>query len=138
MIQELGVVEKEETDSLTVRISAAGECNECAIREACSAMNQSVRVPKTPGFSVNDPVRLTMHHTSVLGITALLYGLPLLATLAGLLGLYFGLPAGVAEDTRILSSSLGALVGLLGAGFFVSRFDSRLKKRIRYTLEPAS
>lgn len=132
MIEEVALVEKISGDKMDLRITQPEQCDACAIRESCYGRGNVVTVPREPGVEVNDSVELEISHTSILGLSALIYGVPLAGLLAGVLAGYYGLFAGLAETGKTLAS-VGSGIALLGLCALVVRFAGRrISDRIEY------
>ncbi len=117
---------------MDLRITQPAQCDACAIRESCYGRGNVVTVPREPGVEVNDSVELEIAHTSILGLSALIYGMPLAGLLAGVLSGYYVLFAGLAETGRTLAS-VGSGLALLGVCALVVRIvGRRISDRIEY------
>jgi len=137
VISEYGTITEERSGKFGVQITVPGQCDECQIRESCYANGKVVWVPRRDGLGKDDAVQVTMRNVSVLGVTAILYGLPLLAVLGGILLGYFALFAGLGEDARVLAS-VGVGAGFLAVvGFAIARIDRKVSSRITYAIERA-
>lgn len=137
MIDEYGIVTKAEDGKLEVRVTAPGACDSCPIHDSCYASGNVVSVPQQGGFRVNDQVRFSITNASVLKISALVYGLPLIGVLAGIVVGYLVLFRSMADDPRILASVGLGVVLFLAAGYVVSRLDRVIKNRLNYDIVPA-
>jgi positive regulator of sigma E activity len=135
MIVEHGVVESTEAGEAVVRITVPADCESCAVRENCYAAGRLVRGPAPADVEPEDTVRVIIENASVLGISALLYGVPLVATLAGILAGYYLLFGGMREDPRVLLSFAVGVGTLAGSGFLIAAFDRRRRNRVRVRLE---
>ena len=135
MIEECGVVVEVQENEIAVRIDPETSCDACPVRENCYGNDRIVWVPRERGVRVADPVRLSIGGTSVLGLSALIYGVPLGALVMGIVGGYLFFFRSMAEDPRILLAMAtgGAIFGL--AAFVVSRIGGRLNGRIEYLLQ---
>jgi positive regulator of sigma E activity len=81
-------------------------------------------------------VRLRIRNASVLGLSAVVYGLPLLAFVIGLVLGYFVLFPGLGPTYQPLGA-FGVAVGFLAlAGAVISRFDRQVQDRVSYEVEP--
>lgn len=132
MIDEYGIVTRSAGGKLAVKVISPGSCDSCPIHDNCYASGKVVWVPQTGGIAVNDHVHFSITNGSVLKISALVYGLPLLGVLAGIILGYLVLFRSLGDDPRILASvGLGILL-FLAAGFVVSRLDAMIKNRLSY------
>ena len=137
MIGEYGKVVRTTGDGLEVRVLAPGACDSCPIHDSCYSSGKLVWLPQQQGLGVDDYVRFSITNASVLKISALVYGLPLLGVLGGILVGYLWLFRSFASDPKtLLSVALGVAL-FLASGFLVSRLDSRIKNRLSYTITPA-
>lgn len=142
MIEEKAFVESSDGGQVTFRIIRTGACDACSIREQCYRNDGVVSVPRSQvqgldGAAVasTETVKLRIPNTSVLRLTGLVYGLPLVAFFAGLLLGYYLIFPGVGENMQALGSFVtgAALLGL--AGFGIYRFDRRVARAVRYVVE---
>ena len=132
MIEEIAVVEKITGDRMDLRISKPEQCDACAIRESCYGRGNVISVPRQAGIREHDTVVLSIRNASILGLSALIYGVPLLGLLVGMIVGYYGLFAGLADTAKTLASA-GVGVGLLGAcGFVVRLIGRRISAAIEY------
>ena len=134
MIDEYGIVTKAEDGKLEVRVTAPGSCDSCPIHDNCYASGNVVSVPQQGDFRVNDQVRFSISNASVLKISALVYGLPLIGVLAGIIAGYLLLFRSMADDPRILASVGLGISLFLAAGYIVSRLDRVMKSRLSYDI----
>ncbi len=137
MIDEYGIVTKADDGKLEVRVTTPGACDSCPIHDSCYASGNVVSVPQQGDFRVNDRVRFSISNASVLKISALVYGLPLLGVLAGIVVGYLLLFRSMADDPRILASVGLGVALFLGAGYIVSRLDRVIRNRLSYDIAPA-
>jgi positive regulator of sigma E activity len=132
MIDEYGIVTKISAGKLAIRITAPGTCESCPIHDNCYTSGKVIWVPKQEGIGINDHVRFSITNTSVLKLTALVYGIPLAAVLGGILLGYLWFFRTFGSDPRILASvGLGVFLLLL-AGFGISKLDRLIGKRLAY------
>lgn len=132
MIEEVALVENISGDKMDLRITQPEQCDSCAIRESCYGRGNIVTVPREAGVEVNDSVELEIEHTSILGLSALMYGLPLAGLLAGVLSGYYGLFAVLAETGRTLASVATGLALLSVCALVVRLVGRRISDRIEY------
>jgi hypothetical protein len=78
---------------------------------------------------------VVIENAGVLGVSALLYGVPLAATLAGILVGYYLLFDGMGEDPRVLLSFAVGVGMLAGSGLLIAAVDRRWRTRVRVRLE---
>ena len=132
MINEYGVVTQVSAGKLAVKITTPGACESCPIHDNCYSSGKVVWVPQPAGVGINDHVRFSITNTSVLKLTALVYGIPLAAVLGGIILGYLWLFRALENDPRILASvGLGVFLFLL-AGFGISKLDRLIGKRLAY------
>lgn len=130
-ILEYGVVVDELGGEIAVEVTSTGACDSCPIHDTCHAAEQVVWIPKKDDIHVGDHVHFSIGHGSPLKISALVYGVPLFALLAGTMAGYLVFFSRLADDTRALLS-FAAGIGLTGiAGFVISRFDAKLRNSLQ-------
>lgn len=93
------------------------------------------RDPEARAPTAGQAVTLRIPHASVLGLTAIVYGVPLVAFLAGLLLGHAVLFDELVEEARALASFGLGLGGLFVAGLVTVFTDRRLSRRVRYEVE---
>lgn len=134
MIEEQGQVTNIEDGRLAIKVTTPGSCDSCPIHDNCYAGGRVVWVPAPEEIRVNDHVRFSITNTSVLKLSALVYGAPLVGVLAGILLGDLWLFRSFADDPKtLLSFGLGVLF-FAAAGFGVSRLDRTIRKRLTYTV----
>lgn len=137
MIDEYGLVTDESKDRLEVQVTAPGSCDSCPIHDNCYGAGKSVWLPKREGIHAGDHVRFSISNASVLKISALVYGIPLAAVLAGILGGYLWLFHSFGSDPKtLLSVAVGAVLFLI-SGFVISRLDPHIRDGLSYTVRRA-
>ncbi len=135
MIEEDGVVVGASDNELAIRIDPEGSCDGCPVRENCYANGRIVRVPLQPGVAVDDRVRLSIRNASVLQISALVYGAPLVALVVGIAAGYLLLFPSFPEDARILLSvAIGGALFALSA-LFVGRTGRRINAKLEHRIK---
>ncbi|MFP4374529.1 MAG: SoxR reducing system RseC family protein [Spirochaetaceae bacterium] len=142
MIEESAVVRHSDDDRVVFQIIRTGACDACSIREQCYRNDGVVSVPRDHVSGVgagrlgsSEPVKLRIRNTSVLGLTAVVYGLPLLAFFAGLLFGHYVLFPEAGEALRALGAFAVAAGMLAAAGVAINRFDRRVAGSVRYEVE---
>jgi positive regulator of sigma E activity len=143
MIEERASVEEVGEEQVAFRVSGEEACEACDIAEQCYRDGGFIRVPRaklrglapdelTPGRNV----KLFMEQTSLLGLTGVVYGVPLLLFAVGLLAGFYLLFPDAGEAGRALGSfGTGVLLVALSWAAIV-RLDRRAARRIRYRIEP--
>lgn len=141
MIEEKAFVESSDSRQVTFRIIRTGACDVCSIREQCYRNDGVVSVPRAQVQGLDgaaartETVKLRIPNTSVLRLTGIVYGFPLVAFFAGLLLGYYLFFPGVGENMQALGS-FGTGAALLAlAGFGIYRFDRRVARAVRYVVE---
>jgi positive regulator of sigma E activity len=142
MIEERALVQHSDEKQVVFQIIRTGACDVCSIREQCYRNDGVVSVPRdhvsgveTGRLAPSEPVKLRIRNTSVLGLTAIVYGLPLLAFFVGLLFGNFVLFPDAGPTLQPLGAFATA-AGLLGlAGYGIYRFDRRVAGSVRYEVE---
>lgn len=136
MIEEYAVVEKIRDDSVDLKIRIPEHCDQCSIRENCYSRGNRLTVPieeSMNGISENDTVKVAIANTSVLGLTALIYGVPLIGFLVGVLGAYYGLPANFSDALRSLIAVGSGGILLVICGLLVRTAEKHISSRVRYS-----
>lgn len=129
ILEEHGVVLETSRGVAVVRIERAADCEECSAKLLCRTTPASERVLTIRddiGVAVGDAVEIHVRGTSVLRASMLLYGVPLLLLLAGVVaGMRVWAPAGMPRE------AWSALVGVvLAALWFVGVLvGAHLRKR---------
>lgn len=137
MIEEQGIVRAVDGRQATVEVTMPGECEKCEAHDACRRAGGILRTETDHPVRVGQHVHLRVSGVSLLGATSVVYGVPLVALFAGLVGGYAGFRF-LGEDAAIgISAGLGFLLLFL-AGFVVRALDRRLGRRVRYDIESAS
>lgn len=139
MIDEYGVVVEEQDGKIAVEVGAEGSCEACPVRNACYQNGTIVWIPRNEESGAlavrrGDHVHFTVENTSVLKVSALVYGVPLVAVLAGILGGYLWLFRALPENPRVGLSFLVAVALFVLSGFLIVRIDRRSKERLVYTV----
>ncbi|HUX14246.1 MAG TPA: SoxR reducing system RseC family protein [Spirochaetia bacterium] len=149
MIEELATVESIGTDQMELRVSHPEQCESCAIRGNCYAgldrtaeggsgtelTERHLSVPRENGICVGDQVRVTIENTSILGLSALIYGVPLAGLLVGIITGYYALFVSLHELGRTLGS-LGTGLAIMGTCAMVVRLiGKRITSNIAYRTE---
>jgi positive regulator of sigma E activity len=135
MIEERARVEKLSDKEMELRIIVPGECDKCGVKDNCYGNNRVISVPKRPGLVIGDEVDLSIRNISVLKMTGLIYGIPLIGLIVGLFSGYFLFFRSFTEDPRILLSVSVCVVCFFLAGSLVSRLEKRAGKRLEYCIE---
>lgn len=134
MIDEQGRVTNIIDGKLAIEVTTPGACESCPVHGNCYASGRLVWVPARDGIRINDHVRFSISNTSVLKISALIYGIPFAAVIGGILLGYLWLFRSFADDPKTLVSfGLGVLF-FAAAGFAVSRLDRGLRNKLVYTI----
>jgi positive regulator of sigma E activity len=142
MIEEDALVKHAGDDSVVFQVIQTGPCNECSIREYCYRNDGFMSVERgrlkgadaeaLAGVRQDTPVKLRIPNTSILGLSSVVYGVPLLAFVGGLLLGYFGLFGGAGSELQALGAFGTAVAFLSAAGFGISRFDKKVARRLQY------
>lgn len=132
MIEEFGIIEEIRESDMDVRIERPEQCDACSIRESCYGRGNVITVPRNDEFRVNDRIHLSIENTSVLGLSAVVYGIPLAALFVGLLTGYYGIFAEAIESTRVLASFALAVVLVAASALAVRLIGRRLTGSVEY------
>lgn len=124
MPTDQGFVVERRGNIVTVRIQPQEGCSSCALSEFCVGSKQdspTVKATASDDIKQGDAVEVTLDGSLLLRATAIMYGIPLLAFLAGVLVGY--LWAAVAAMSTTLSMVLPVAGGflMLIPGVFISR-----------------
>jgi positive regulator of sigma E activity len=128
MKTDKGVVTARQGDTVSVVLRSHEECASCSLAQFCvSSRSPNSTVMVTASFDVapGDMVEISIDDSLILKVSAIMYGVPLLAFLAGVFGGYglsslLGLHGGVAVAAPIVSGFV-----LLALGIAVSRAMAR-------------
>lgn len=132
MIEEYGVVERIHGSKMDIRIDVPGSCDACAIRESCYGRGHVITVPRDDSVMESDRVHLEIEKASVLGLSAIVYGLPLVALFAGVLAGYYGFFAHAGEGARVLGSFVLSIALVVASAVAVRHLSRRLTQRVEY------
>ncbi|MFO8065685.1 MAG: SoxR reducing system RseC family protein [Spirochaetia bacterium] len=142
MIEEQAIVQHTDDRHVVFQIVRTGACDVCSIREQCYRNDGVVSVPRSHvhgadarGLDATDSVNLRIRNTSVLGLTGIVYGIPLVAFFAGLLLGHFVLFAGAGPTLQPLGAFASAMAGLGAAGWGIKRYDRRVSGSVRYEVD---
>ena len=113
-----------------VEITVPGVCDSCVIRNNCYGAGSQVWAASTETLSPGDTVRLEMRRGTVLKATAWVYGVPLIAVLAGTVAGYRWLFAARAEEPRVLLSFALGVALMIAAGFVLARLNDWVGTRL--------
>jgi positive regulator of sigma E activity len=129
-------------EQVTFRVTGEEACETCEMAEQCYRDGGLLRIPNrelrgypVSGLRHGQMVRLQMEHTSLLGLTGVVYGLPLALFAAGLLAGYFLLFPDAGEAGRALGSFASGVLVVAAAWAAIVRLDRRAARRIRYRVE---
>ncbi len=127
-IYEEGIVVSAEGGRATVAVAMGDACEECTAKVFCSAgekKENTVEARDTLGVHPGDHVRIVVHGEDMFKAAFLLYGIPLLLLLAGILvGTYVFDPGMM--PTELWSFILGiGLAGIYYLLFFLNGADAR-------------
>ncbi|MFA6233792.1 MAG: SoxR reducing system RseC family protein [Bacteroidota bacterium] len=127
-IFEEGIVLAAGSGRATIAVALGDACDECSAKVFCSAgdaKQNTVQARDPFGVHIGDHVRIIVHGEDLFKAALLLYGIPLVLILAGvLLGSYVIDPG--LMPTELWSFLLGGgLAGFYYLGFFFSGGESR-------------
>ena len=145
MIEEKAVVVDSDDQWLQVRFSGEEACETCDLAEQCYRDGGLLKIARThlrgplaespEAITPGRTISLTMENTSLLSLTGIVYGVPLLLFAAGLgLGYYVILPE-AGEAGRALGAFAAGLLLVAAAWLPIVRLDRRMARRIRYRIE---
>ncbi|MEX2442514.1 MAG: SoxR reducing system RseC family protein [Alkalispirochaeta sp.] len=144
MIDETAVVRSYSERSIEFQILTSGACDACEIREHCYRNDGLLSVPRD---RLSNPyhvdmvsgmrIGLRIANTSMLGVTGIVYGIPLAVFIIGLFVGYEMIFTRSTEILRALSSFVLAISATFGVGFVISRFDGKVAANLRYDVHPS-
>jgi len=133
-ICQRGRVEKLEGDTAFVRLEAAEGCNTCASKHSCGALSTGgkvISVRNVVGVQEGQRVELAVRPSAVVTASFLLFVVPVLACLAGIMGGYVLAEAQGWEGGEWIGLAFG-MVGF-GLAFLVIRMlNSRFERSGKY------
>ncbi len=122
-IYEEGVVLRSADGKATVSVMGSDACHECGAKLFCSASGaeeNTVEVRDPFGVQAGDFVRFVIRGEAMFRVAGLLYGIPLLLILAGILiGMYLFDPGILPQELWSFILGLG-LAGIYYLGLFLS------------------
>lgn len=134
MQTDRGLVIARHGDVVMVRLQPQDGCASCALTQFCVGSKESsptVRATAPPGIVQGDLVEVSLDDSLILKASAIMYGVPLVAFLAGVLGGYgFSSLAG-------LSGSLSMALPIV-AGFVMVIPGTILSHRVAIRLNPTA
>ncbi len=129
ILQERGVVLEASNGLAVVRIESTADCDECSAKLLCRTTPASERVLTIRddiGVAVGDAVEIHVRGSSVLRASLLLYGVPLVLLLAGVVaGMRLWAPPGMPREAW--SALVGVVLAALWFGGVLVR--AHLRKR---------
>ncbi|MFO7850354.1 MAG: SoxR reducing system RseC family protein [Spirochaetia bacterium] len=145
MIEEKASVVEVGPEDVSFRVTGEEACETCDLSEQCYRDGGLIRIPRSElrglepeALSPGRMVKLLMEQTSLLGLTGVVYGVPMALFVVGLLLGFYLLFAGTGEAARALGSfGTGVLLVALSWTTIVG-LDRRAARRIRYRVEPLS
>lgn len=133
-MNEYGTVVAVQEDRAVVRIkrhSACGDCKACEMGVS-NLTELNVDVKNNLGANVGDKVKIEMQTPDVLKAAFLVYTIPLMALLTGIVSVYL-VTGKTGEPNEGLMIAAGTALMIL-SGFFVKSRDAKIKKT--NTFEP--
>ena len=143
MIEEKATVVEVGREQVSFRVTGGEACEACDLSEQCYRDGGLLRISREklrgldPGdLSPGRLVKLLMEQTSLLGLTGVVYGLPMALFVAGLLLGYFLVFPDAGEAGRALGSFGSGVVLVALSWTAIVRLDRRAARRIKYRVEP--
>ncbi|MFW6313897.1 MAG: SoxR reducing system RseC family protein [Spirochaetota bacterium] len=116
-----------------IEITVPGVCDSCVIRENCYGAGSRVWAASDEPLEPGEQVRLEMRKGTVLKATAWVYGIPLVAVLAGTLVGHRWLFAARPEEPRVLLSFALGVALMLASGVVLARLNDWIGRRLTIT-----
>lgn len=145
MITEKARVEEVHPGEVIFRVSEDEACRSCEMKDECYRVEGRLPVPANrlrglaPGdLQPGDSVKLTMEGTSLFKLSGIIYGIPLILFLGGLLGGWqFLAPALglLGENARPLLAFASGILAVALPWLLIVRLDRRSARRIIYRAE---
>ncbi len=143
MIEEKATVVEVGREQVSFRVTGGDACEVCDLSEQCYRDGGLLRISREklngldPGdLSPGRLVKLLMEQTSLLGLTGVVYGLPMALFIAGLLLGFFLLFPDAGEAARALGAFGTGVVLVALSWTAIVRLDRRAARRIKYRVEP--
>jgi len=134
MPTDRGLVVGRHGDVVIVRVQPHDGCASCALTQFCVGSKQSnptISASAPPEIAQGDLVEVTLDESLVLKATAIMYGIPLVAFLTGVLGGY-----GFSSLAR-LSGGLSMALPVV-AGFAMLIPGAIISRRVAFRLNPTA
>ncbi len=138
VLTKTGVVKAVQGRTALVLTRMEPECEGCTAKDACFGLggggaNTEVRARNTAKAQVGDVVTISMRSSSLLKVSFLIYMVPILALIGGILFGYF-LSNLIAVNENVLVGLFGGLF-LAGAFLWVKKKGNRLSNRKEFIPE---
>lgn len=138
VLTKTGVVKAVQGRMALVLTRMEPECESCTAKNACfglggGGVNKEIRARNTAKAEVGDVVTVSMRSSSLLKISFLIYMVPILALIGGILFGYF-LSNLIAFDQNVLVGLFGGLF-LASAFLWVKKKGNRLSDRKEFVPE---
>ena len=112
-----------------MRLSACAKCGKC-MNAASESEEILVEVDNAIGAKVGDHVMVSMEHINVMKATFLVYVIPMILLIVGILGSYYALNAmGFAGATEIVAAVIG--IALMGLSYIYLKINDKKFKESR-------
>ena len=145
MIEEKAAVVEVGQDHVVFRVTGEEACESCDLSEQCYRDGGLLRISRSglKGIPADElttgrTVKLKMENTSLLGLTGIVYGIPLALFVCGLLIGNFLLFSQAGEAGRALGSFATGVILVAVFWLPIVRLDKKTAGRVRYRTEPLS
>jgi len=137
MIEDKGtIVSIDLNKGIGVKVDGVENCEVCAIKSNCGQKRGEILfLPFKDGFSIGDRVKIKIIYASLLSASVLIYLIPLLIFLIGIIFSYYFFFKDFSELLKATFSFFVALFLLLPYGIFLRIYDKKKAKKIKYEIE---
>lgn len=123
------IVDEETAIMRMMRMSACAKCGKC-MNASSESEEILVEVDNTIGAKVGDHVMVNMEHINVMKATFLVYVIPMVLLIVGIVGSYYALNAiGFAGPTEVVAAIIG--IALMGLSYIYLKINDKKFKESR-------
>lgn len=134
MNQDGYIVEIIDEDTAMMRMMRMSACAKCGKCMSASSESEEilVEVDNTIGAKVGDHVVVSMEHINVMKATFLVYVIPMVLLIVGIVGSYYALNAiGFNGATEVVAAVIG--IALMGLSYIYLKINDKSLKRVENT-----